>query len=122
MLDEVSCIVSRSAKNGDSCFCSKLEKLLYYCHYRTVKLFRPTTKDTLAYWLVDWGPIIRVIKWEGLLLDHDSDRVAGRSEKSATPNCDNNTPALREVCHVVQNIIWTEHFNRLNQLGQFYGI
>ena len=68
------------AENGVSRFRSKLEEALDYCHYRTIKPLGPTMKDTLAYWLVDWRPIIIMINWEGLLLDYDGDSsVAGRS-------------------------------------------
>mmetsp|Transcript_21498 Transcript_21498/g.46712 ORF Transcript_21498/g.46712 Transcript_21498/m.46712 type:complete len:611 (+) Transcript_21498:140-1972(+) len=126
-------------------FRSKLEEAIDYCIHRTSTMshFAPTRNDTFAHWLVDWEPIIRMIQWEDLFWDHDNSSVnimgdaAGRNQiprdgcdgvslmdSFSVPNRDhcNHASALREVCITIQNIVWTEHRNRLYQLTQYYQV
>ena len=92
--------VSKSG-DGEAAFRNKVEESLEYCLYRTSVPFSPTENDTIAHWLVDWGPIIRMIHWRDLFTDHDS-----------LLNADDTNTALTHVCHAIRCIVGAVHCNR----------
>ena len=71
----LQCISGSNANkscDGELAFRNDVEESLEYCLYRTSLPFSPTQNDTIAHWLVDWVPIIRMIEWRDIFTDHDS--------------------------------------------------
>ena len=95
------CTNASKSGDGESAFRNNVEESLEYCLYRTSVPFSPTENDTIAHWLVDWGPIIRMIQWRDLFSNHDS----------LVNTSDTNT-ALTHVCHAIRCIVGAVHCNR----------
>ena len=95
---------------------SKLEDELHYCYNCTQLPLAPTMDDTNAYWLIDWEPIIRMLRWKESFSDHDSVASALMTADSST-HC-----MLSDLCHAITNVVSREHRLRMNQLVLYYKV
>lgn len=122
------CVSAKGAEDGVAGFRSEVEEALEGCFHRTTAPLRPTANDAPARWLVDWGPIARMIPWRDLFVDDDEvaarrgtpARKSGCDAPTASLDRDDDSTALAEVCAAVRRVVWTEHCQRLERLHQFY--
>ncbi len=95
-------------------FRSQVENELYSCYSRTQLPLDPTRDDTVAHWLIDWEPILRMLRWEEAFTNHDS--VVSPQVNSSTRSM------LSDICHAIKNLTSREHNRRLNHVYVHYKV
>lgn len=95
---------------------SEVEDELQYCYHRTQLPLVPTMDNTIAHWVIDWEPILKIVPWKESFSNHDSVANALMIADSLTPH------TLSDLCHAIKNVVWREHCHRMNQLVLYYKV
>ena len=93
---------------------SQVKKQLANCFSRTQLPLDPSIDDTVAHWLIDWEPIVRILQWDKAFSNYDS--VVSPQVNSSTRSM------LSNICHAIKKLASREHNRRLKQLHVYYKV